>query len=69
MFPGTLRLPLRSLLLKVPPGNDLPRGAGGVEVPATNPKPFDYQVLAALMKVWCTSQPWSLRRPAAPSHE
>ena len=25
---------------------------GGVEVPATNPKPFDYQVLAALMKVW-----------------
>jgi hypothetical protein len=25
---------------------------GGVEVPATNPQPFDYQVLAALMKVW-----------------
>lgn len=25
---------------------------GGVEVPATNPKPFDYQVLAAIMKVW-----------------
>jgi len=25
---------------------------GGVEVPATHPKPFDYQVLAALMKVW-----------------
>ena len=25
---------------------------GGVEVPATNPKPHDYQVLAALMKVW-----------------
>jgi len=25
---------------------------GGVELPATNPEPFDYQVLAALMKVW-----------------
>ena len=25
---------------------------GGVEVPATNPKAFDYQVLGALMKVW-----------------
>jgi len=25
---------------------------GGVEVPVTHPKPFDYQVLAALMKVW-----------------
>ena len=25
---------------------------GGVELPATDPEPFDYQVLAALMKVW-----------------
>lgn len=25
---------------------------GGVEVPATKPKPYDCQVLAALMKVW-----------------
>jgi hypothetical protein len=25
---------------------------GGVELPATDPEPFDYQALAALMKVW-----------------
>jgi hypothetical protein len=25
---------------------------GGVEVPVTNPKPFDFQLLAAIMKVW-----------------
>jgi len=25
---------------------------GGVEVPATRPEPFDYQLLAGLMKVW-----------------
>ena len=25
---------------------------GGVEVPVTDPKPFDYQVLGAVMKVW-----------------
>ncbi len=25
---------------------------GGVELPATHPEPFDYQVLSALMKVW-----------------
>ena len=25
---------------------------GGVEIPVTNPTAFDYQILAALMKVW-----------------
>jgi hypothetical protein len=25
---------------------------GGVEVPVTNPKPLDYQLPAALMRVW-----------------
>ena len=25
---------------------------GGVEIPVTNPQPFDYQILGALMKVW-----------------
>jgi hypothetical protein len=25
---------------------------GGVEVPVTNPQPFDFQILGALMKVW-----------------
>jgi hypothetical protein len=27
-------------------------GLGGVEVPVTQPEPFDYQVLGGLMKVW-----------------
>ena len=27
-------------------------GLGGVELPVTQPQPFDYQVLGGLMKVW-----------------
>jgi hypothetical protein len=27
-------------------------GLGGTEIPVTQPEPFDYQVLGALMKVW-----------------
>jgi hypothetical protein len=51
------RGPQNPTLLTITPGVRFHAGddwylLGGVEVPVTQPQPFDYQVLAGLMKVW-----------------